>query len=95
MIIGIIGPPKSGKTTIFNAVTRGHAETAAYATSGAEINAGVAKVPDPRLQALEQMYSSKRVVPAEVQYVDVPGGARRPRAKLGNCGRGDECAPGL
>ena len=73
MIIGIIGPPKSGKTTIFNAITRGHAETAAYAISGAELNAGIAKVPDPRLRALEQMYSSKRVVPAEVQYVDVPG----------------------
>ncbi len=73
MLIGIVGPPKSGKTTIFNALTRGHAETAAYATSRSELNAGVAKVPDPRLQALAEMYHTKRVVPAEVQYIDAPG----------------------
>lgn len=73
MLIGIVGPPKSGKTTIFNAVTRGHAETAAYRGGDAQIHTGVAKVPDPRLQALAAMLHLERSVEAEVQFVDIPG----------------------
>ncbi len=71
MDIAIVGLPKSGKTTIFNAVTRGSAQVADYSGPG-QPNVGVAKVPDGRLDTLEAIYGPKRVVPAEVRYVDVP-----------------------
>jgi len=70
MELGIIGLPKSGKTTVFNALTKSWAETGAYSPS-AEPNIGVVKVPDPRLEALANMFKPKRTVPADVRYVDV------------------------
>ena len=75
MPIGIIGLPKSGKTTIFNAVTHGHAETTAFRTSGAQAHVGVAKVPNSHLDTLVKIVHPKRVVLAELEYVDIPGGA--------------------
>ncbi len=71
MEIGIIGLPKSGKTTLFNSLTRGKAETRAYASGGAEPNVGVVKVPDGRLEGLQSLLKPKKLVPAEVKYVDV------------------------
>ena len=71
MEIGIIGLPKSGKTTLFNSLTRGKAETRAFAASGVEPNVGVVKVPDGRLEGLQSLLKPKRLVPAEVKYVDV------------------------
>ncbi len=71
MEIGIIGLPKSGKTTVFNSLTKGKAETGAYTPASLEPNIGVAKVPDPRLSGLVAIFKPKRVVPAEVKYVDV------------------------
>ena len=72
MAIGIFGLPLSGKTTIFNAVTRGHADTAPFRAGGTAPNVGVAKVPDPRLGDLAAISNPKRIVPAEVEYFDVP-----------------------
>lgn len=69
MDIGIVGLPRSGKTTLFNAVTKGTAPVTGY--SG-KPNVGVAKVPDQRLDALAKMYQPRRVVPAEVTYIDLP-----------------------
>jgi len=69
MQIGIVGLPLSGKTTVFNALTRGHAIVAGYSDKP---NIGVAKVPDHRLHELAKIYSPERVVPAEVSYVDIP-----------------------
>jgi GTP-binding protein YchF len=80
MKIAIIGLPNSGKTTIFNALTRGSAETTAYASGQLEPNVATVKVPDPRLSVLAQMFNPKKVTPADVQYVDVGGlssGARQ------------------
>ena len=71
MEIGLIGLPKSGKTTLFNSLTRGKAETRAFAASGVEPNMGVVKVPDGRLEGLKSLLKPKRLVPAEVKYVDV------------------------
>ena len=71
MEIGIIGLPKIGKTTIFNALTKGKAETATYSPTMLAPNFGVTKVPDPRLQMLKEMFHPKRTVPAEVRYVDI------------------------
>ena len=72
MKIAIIGMPGSGKTTIFNALTRGRAEVAAYSPTLAP-NAGVAKVPDFRLPVLEGIFRPKKTVPAEVSYTDIAG----------------------
>lgn len=76
MEIGIIGLPKSGKTTLFNSLTKGKAETAAYSTAALEPNIGVTKVPDQRLRALGAMFKPKRTIPAEVKYIDVAGAAK-------------------
>ena len=71
MDIGIVGLPKSGKTTVFNAVTKGSAQVADY-SGQSKPNLGVAKVPDPRLNILVEILKPKRVVPAEVRYADLP-----------------------
>ena len=68
--LGIIGLPQSGKTTVFNALTRGQAETAAPQSPG-KPNLGIAKVPDARLDTLVEMFEPQRVASAEVQYVDI------------------------
>jgi GTP-binding protein YchF len=72
MKIGIIGLPASGKTTIFNALTRGNAEVGGFGASRSA-NVGVAHVPDERVDILTGMFKSKKTVYAEVQYVDLPG----------------------
>jgi len=64
--IGIIGLAKSGRTTVFNALTKGKA-----GTEGLASHIGVARVPEPRLKVLTDMLHPKRVVPAEVTYHDV------------------------
>jgi len=71
MEIGIIGLPKSGKTTLFNSLTKGKAEVDAFAPTTLAPNLGVAKVPDPRLEGLQAIFKPKRTIPAEVEYVDV------------------------
>jgi GTP-binding protein YchF len=72
MKVAIIGLPQSGKTTIFNALTRGKADVAAYSPTLAP-NIGVAKVSDSRLSVLEGIFQPKKTVPAEVSYIDVAG----------------------
>lgn len=72
MKVAIIGIPRSGKTTIFNALTRGKAEVAAYSPTLAP-NIGVAKVSDPRFSVLEGIFQPKKTVPAEVSYIDIAG----------------------
>ncbi|HEY0607195.1 MAG TPA: redox-regulated ATPase YchF [Herpetosiphonaceae bacterium] len=73
MKIGIIGLPNSGKTTVFNALTGGSAETAAYSSGQLEPNIATVKVPDERLNTLAQMYKPKKITFADVQYIDVAG----------------------
>ena len=64
--IGIIGLAKSGRTTIFNALAKGKADTKSPVP-----HIGIAKVPEPRLKILADMLHPKRVVPAEVSYIDI------------------------
>lgn len=71
MEIAIIGLPFSGKTTIFNAATRGAAQVAGY-SSAARPNIGVAKVPDLRLSTLSEMYRPEKTTHAEVTFIDLP-----------------------
>jgi len=72
----IVGLPQSGKTTVFNALTRSEAVTGAFSSGEGEPNLATVKVPDPRLDALTPLFSPKRVVPADVQYLDVAGVAK-------------------
>ncbi|MBM4446832.1 MAG: redox-regulated ATPase YchF [Chloroflexi bacterium] len=73
MEICIIGLPKSGKTTIFNALTKGKVDTKTYTTTALTPNFGVSKVPEPRLQFLDRIFHPKKITPTEVKYVDIAG----------------------
>jgi GTP-binding protein YchF len=70
MQIAIVGLAGSGKTTVFNTLTRGHAETGGF--GGMELHVGVVKVPDERLDRLAAIFKPKKVVQADVTYVDLP-----------------------
>jgi GTP-binding protein YchF len=74
--ITIIGLPKSGKTTIFNALTKGKAEVATYSQTTLAPNIGVSKVPEPRLKTLENIFQPKKIIQAEVKYVDIAGAGK-------------------
>jgi GTP-binding protein YchF len=71
MQLGIIGLARSGKTTVFNAVTRGSAQVGAYSAS-TQPNVGVVNVPDERVDRLAGMYKPKKTTYATIQYVDFP-----------------------
>ena len=73
MKIGLLGLPNSGKTTIFNALTKSNAEVAAYASAKAEPNIAVVTVADERVDRLAGMYSPKKVTYATVEVVDFVG----------------------
>jgi len=73
MEIGIVGLPNSGKTTIFNALTRGQAETTAYASGKVEVHTAVVDVPDPRVDMLADLFKPKKVTYAQVTYNDIAG----------------------
>lgn len=79
MQVTIVGLPGSGKTTVFNALTGGHAETGGYSGSRAAPNISVVKVPDARVDQLAALFSPKKTTYADVTYVDVaiPAGAAR------------------
>ncbi len=71
---GIVGLPNVGKSTLFNAVTRTRkAQAANYPFCTIDPNQGVVVVPDPRLDALSKLSSSKKLVPAAIEFVDIAG----------------------
>lgn len=73
MKLGLIGLPKSGKTTIFNALTRSSAEVTDYDSGKVEPNLAVVDVEDPRIDALTGMYSPKRTIYATIDFIDFVG----------------------
>ena len=77
MELGIIGFAKSGKTTLFNALSRGHAETAAFGRTSLEPLVAVVKVPDDRLDRLATLVKAKKITHAEVQYLDIGSTSER------------------
>lgn len=79
MQVTIVGLPGSGKTTVFNALTGGHAETGGFSGGRAAPNVSVVKVPDERVDRLAALFNPKKTVYADVTYVDVaiPAGAAR------------------
>lgn len=72
--VGIVGLPNSGKTTLFNALTHAGAHVTAYADVTAKAHVGMAVIPDDRLDKLAALLGSKKVTPAAIRVVDVPGG---------------------
>lgn len=72
MKIGLVGMPACGKTTIFNAVSGARGEVGAFHL-GVDVNHAVAKVPDPRLEKLAAIINPQRIIPASIEYSDVPG----------------------
>lgn len=70
MQVAIVGLARSGKTTVFNTLTRGSAETGGF--GGMTVNVGVVKVPDERLSKLTELFKPKKEIAADVTYVDLP-----------------------
>ncbi|WP_258358927.1 redox-regulated ATPase YchF [Moorella sulfitireducens (nom. illeg.)] len=69
---GIIGLPLVGKTTLFNLLTQAGAETSAFA-GRTKTNIRTAPIPDPRLDFLASLYHPRKVTPATLEVIDVPG----------------------
>jgi len=80
---GIIGLPQSGKTTVFNALTHGRADVSAHASERKAPHIGTAKVTDPRLNALSDLFQSRRLVEAEVRYTDIGASVKNLAADKG------------
>lgn len=72
----IVGLPSSGKTTVFNALTRAEAAVGTYTAAEDQPNQAMVKVPDARLDVLAGIFKPKKIVPADVQYMDVAGLAK-------------------
>ena len=70
---GIVGLPNVGKSTLFNALTKAGIAAENYPFCTIEPNVGVVEVPDPRLDALAQIITPERIVPAIVEFVDIAG----------------------
>lgn len=81
MQIAIVGLAGSGKTTVFNTLTRGHAETGGF--GGLTLNVGVVKVPDERLDRLAEIFHPKKIVQADVTYVDLPAPPASSEGRIG------------
>lgn len=73
MKIGIVGLPNVGKSTLFNAITSAGAESANYPFCTIEPNIGVVDVKDDRLDKLAEFYNCKKIVPANIEFVDIAG----------------------
>jgi GTP-binding protein YchF len=73
MKLGIVGLPNSGKSALFNSLTQGGAQSSNYAFSTVTPNAGVAEVPDPRLEVLAEIYKTNKITRATIEFVDIAG----------------------
>lgn len=73
MKLGIVGLPNVGKSTLFNSLTKAGAESANYPFCTIDPNIGIVTVPDERLKLLGDMYHSKKVTPAVIEFVDIAG----------------------
>ena len=73
MKLGIVGLPNVGKSTLFNAITQAGAESANYPFCTIEPNVGVVAVPDERLNVLNKLYNSKKIVPTSIEFCDIAG----------------------
>ena len=82
MKIGLVGLPKSGKTTLFNLLTGAHVATSRYDTGRNELHTGVARVPDDRVDRLAAIFQPKKTTYATFEVVDLAGIAKGDRTGL-------------
>ncbi len=73
MKVGIVGMPNAGKSTLFNALTQGGAQTGDYPFTTIEPNVAVAQVPDPRLDQLTEFLNSSKITRETIQFHDIAG----------------------
>jgi GTP-binding protein YchF len=73
MKVGIVGLPNAGKSTLFNALTKGGAQTGDYPFTTIEPNVAIAQVPDERLEAVGETVRSSELVPATISFHDIAG----------------------
>ena len=82
MKIGLVGLPKSGKTSLFNLLTGSSVATSSFGTARGEMHAGVARVPDARVDRLTAMFKPKKTTFATFEVVDLAGIAKGERQGL-------------
>src|SRR6266849_8295657 len=82
MKIGLIGLPKSGKTSLFNLLTGAPVATSSFGTARGEMHAGVARVPDARVDRLVTLFKPKKTTYATFEVVDLAGIAKGERQGL-------------
>ena len=73
MKLGIVGLPNVGKSTLFNSLTKAGALAANYPFATIDPNVGVVSVPDDRIKKLGELYHTKKVTPATIEFVDIAG----------------------
>lgn len=73
MKLGVVGLPNVGKSTLFNALTKAMVPSENYPFCTIEPNVGVVSVPDERLNVLAEMYKTKKITPATIEFVDIAG----------------------
>ena len=82
MKIGLVGLPKSGKTSLFNLLTGASVATSSFGASRGEMHSGVARVPDERVERLTGLFKPKKTTLATFEVVDLAGISKGDREGL-------------